>query len=196
MNEVKIITAFTPPEQEPHISAEDDAAIYQGLVGTDGVLNVGKCLKCEVTSNNKVKILDGAFEINGHFARIPHGGYVEATITNGSGNMNRHDIVVAVLRKNAVTGDKVTIEVKRGTPVNGEALDPELIQEDVYSGGKTRELPLYKVVLKGINIKEVTPMFEIRPSLLEINKLIKDSYENLDEYFTPTSAWTVNRFPA
>ena len=184
MNEVKIITAFTPAESEPHILAEDDAAIYQGIVGEDAVMNDGRCLEAEIVTNNKVKIHDGVFEVGGHFARIPNGSYVEATITNGMAGQKRHDLIVAVLKRNAVTGDTATIEVKRGNPTNVTPSDPETIRENLYTGGKVREFPLYRVSLNGINIEEVTPMFQTAPPLAEIKTMINSNHEDLKKYLT------------
>lgn len=46
------ITVSTPPGEEAHIRAEDDASIYQSLFGGDGVSTVGQAAKppcCQTT---------------------------------------------------------------------------------------------------------------------------------------------------
>ena len=45
MSGLKPITVNTPTEDEAHIYAEDDAAIYQSLFGEDGVSSVGQACK-------------------------------------------------------------------------------------------------------------------------------------------------------
>ena len=180
MNEVKIITAFTPAEQEAHITVEDDAAIYEGIVGSDGVLNIGEKLRYEIISNNKIKIYDGVFEVGGHFARIPYGGFVEATITNGSGGKKRNDIIIAKLVKNSVSGDSITIEVKKGVESAGTPRDPSLIKENIYTGGQTREFPLYRVRLDGITISKVEPLFTSKIiSLRDIGNIKEEKINKL-----------------
>ena len=42
---LKGLTVNTAPEAEPHIYAEDDAAIYQAICGSDGVFDIGQ--KCD-----------------------------------------------------------------------------------------------------------------------------------------------------
>ena len=70
MSGLKPITVNTPTEDEAHIYAEDDAAIYQSLFGEDGVSSVGQACKATVLSNNKVRVADGVICVGGHFARI------------------------------------------------------------------------------------------------------------------------------
>lgn len=42
---LKGLTINTAPEAEPHLYAEDDAAIYQAICGADGVFQIGQ--QCE-----------------------------------------------------------------------------------------------------------------------------------------------------
>lgn len=48
---MKGITVNTAPEAEPHIYAEDDAAVYQAIFGDDGVSTIGRLVKqpCSAT---------------------------------------------------------------------------------------------------------------------------------------------------
>lgn len=54
MGKLKGITINTDPAAEAHICAEDDAAIYQSIVGSDGVMMIGQQCESQVISNNKV----------------------------------------------------------------------------------------------------------------------------------------------
>lgn len=161
---MKGITANTAPEAEPHIYAEDDAAVYQAIFGGDGVFTIGQACKATVLSNNKVRVADGVVCVGGHMARIPYGEYEDCEIMNGQSRKNRNDIIVAKFETTGTGGiDTMTCEVIQGTA--GEtAVDPELTQDDIYAGGKVREYPLYRVKIEGLSITAVEQMFEIIPS--------------------------------
>ena len=169
---LKGITVNTAPEAEPHIYAEDDAAIFQAMFGEDGVSSIGQACKATVLSNNKVRIADGVLCVGGHFARIPYGEYVDCEIANGQSGKNRSDIIVAKFVTTGSGGiDTMTCEVKQGT-ANTTATDPTLTQNDIYKGGKIRELPLYRVKLEGLNITAVEQLFTVNPTNKDLsNKL-------------------------
>lgn len=178
---LKGITVNTAPEAEPHIYAEDDAAIFQSIFGEDGVSSIGQACKATVLSNNKVRIADGVVFVGGHFARIPYGEYVDCEIANGQSGKNRNDIIVAKFVTTGSGGiDTMTCEVKQGT-ASTTATDPTLTQNDIYKGGKIRELPLYRVKLEGLNITAVEQLFTVNPTnkdlsnkLTELNGKIAD----------------------
>ena len=173
---LKGITVNTAPEAEPHIYAEDDAAIFQAMFGEDGVSSIGQACKATVLSNNKVRIADGVLCVGGHFARIPYGEYVDCEIANGQSGKNRNDIIVAKFVTTGSGGiDTMTCEVKQGT-ANTTATDPTLTQNDIYKGGKIRELPLYRVKLEGLNITAVEQLFTVNPT----NKDLSDKVAELN----------------
>ena len=161
---LKALNINTPPEAEPHIYAEDDAAIYKTIFGGDGVSTIGQACKATVLSNNKVRIADGVLCVDGHMARIPYGEYEDCEIMNGQSGKNRNDIIVAKFETTGTGGiDNMTCEAIQG--IAGEmAVDPELTQDDIYAGGKVREYPLYRVKIEGLSITAVEQMFEIIPS--------------------------------
>ena len=165
---MKGITVNTAPEAEPHIYAEDDAAVYQAILGGDGVSTIGQACKATVLSNNKVRVADGVICVGGHMARIPYGEYEDCEIMNGQSKKNRNDIIVAKFETTGTGGiDTMTCEVIQGTA--GEtATDPELAQDDIYTGGKTRELPLYRVKIEGLSIVAVEQMFRLKPTAEEL----------------------------
>lgn len=177
---MKGITVNTAPEAEPHIYAEDDAAVYQAIFGGDGVSTIGQACKATVLSNNKVRVADGVICVGGHMARIPYGEYEDCEIMNGQSEKNRNDIIVAKFETTGTGGiDTMTCEVIRGTA--GEtATDPELAQDDIYTGGKTRELPLYRVKIEGLSIVAVEQMFKLKPTAEELKLLI----ESVDKKLT------------
>ena len=174
---MKEITANTAPEAEPHIYAEDDAAVYQAIFGGDGVSTIGQACKATVLSNNKVRVADGVVCVGGHMARIPYGEYEDCEIMNGQSGKNRNDIIVAKFETTGTGGiDTMTCEVIQGT-ARETAVDPELTQDDIYAGGKVREYPLYRVKIEGLSITAVEQMFEIILS----NKELTDKLGNLGQ---------------
>lgn len=171
---LKGITVNTAPEAEPHIYAEDDAAIFQSIFGEDGVSSIGQACKATVLSNNKVRIADGVVFVGGHFARIPYGEYVDCEIANGQSGKNRNDIIVAKFVTTGSGGiDTMTCEVKQGT-AGTTAEDPALTQNDIYKGGKIREFPLYRVKIEGLNITAVEQLFTVVPTNEELIKTVTE----------------------
>lgn len=167
---LKALNINTPPEEEPHIYAEDDAAIYKAIFDGDGVSTIGQACKATVLSNNKVRIADGVLCVDGHMARIPYGEYEDCEIMNGQSGKNRNDIIVAKFETTGTGGiDTMTCETIQG--IAGEtAVDPELTQDDIYAGGKVREYPLYRVKIEGLSITAVEQMFEIIPSNKDLSE--------------------------
>lgn len=185
---LKALNINTPPEEEPHIYAEDDAAIYKAIFGGDGASTIGQACKATVLSNNKVRIADGVLCVDGHMARIPYGEYEDCEIMNGQPGKNRNDIIVAKFETTGTGGiDTMTCEAIQG--IAGEtAVDPELTQDDIYAGGKVREYPLYRVKIEGLSITAVERMFEIIPSNKDLSKLL--DYDPTEKtYFE--NGWTM-----
>ena len=205
---LKALNINTPPEAEPHIYAEDDAAIYKAIFGGDGVSTIRQACKATVLSNNKVRIADGVLCVDGHMARIPYGEYEDCEIMNGQSGKHRNDIIVAKFETTGTGGiDTMTCEVIQGTA--GEtAVDPELTQDDIYAGGKVREYPLYRVKIEGLSITAVERMFEIIPSnkdlsnqLAEISKKMTGKYAHaysthLDNEKSTKTSLTLNSIKA
>lgn len=187
MSGFKGITVNTAPEMEPHIYAEDDAAIYQTIFGKDGVSTIGQQCAVTVISNNKVRVADGVICVGGHFGRIPYGEYVDCEIQNGKTGVNRNDIIVAKFETTGAGGiDNFTCEVIQGT-AGSTATDPEISENDLYSGGTVREFPLYRVKLEGISIVSVDKLFNIVPTnaeLLEKIDQLNSDLNNLDSNLT------------
>lgn len=187
---MKGITVNTAPEAEPHIYAEDDAAVYQAIFGGDGVSTIGQACKTTILSNNKVRVADGVICVGGHMARIPYGEYEDCEIMNGQSGKNRNDIIVAKFETTGTGGiDTMTCEVIQGTA--GEtAVDPELTQDDIYAGGKVREYPLYRVKIEGLSITAVEQMFKIIPS----NKDLFNQLANLSKKMTGKYAYAYSAY--
>lgn len=183
------ITVNTPPGEEAHIRAEDDASVYQSIFGEDGVSTVGQACKATVLSNNKVRIADGIICVGGHFARIPYGDYIDCEIDSGQSEKKRNDIIVARFESTGTGGiDTYTCEVKKGT-AGSTATDPEIVQEDLYKAGKVRELPLYRVKIEGLSITAVEQLFTLRKTNEELEKEL-ESLNSKTSYNFESLDWT------
>ena len=177
----KGLTKNTAPEAEPHIYAEDDAAIYQAIAGEDGVFSIGQQFAATVMSNNKVRIADGVAIIGGHIGRTAYGEYDDMEIVNGQSGYNRNDIIVGKFVTTGTGGiDEMTLEVKQGTAAT-TATDPALTQDDIYQAGKIRELPLYRVRIEGLSIVAVEQMFEVIPTIPMLLERLVDAQSKIAE---------------
>lgn len=160
------ITVNTPAENEAHIYAEDDAAIYQSIFGVDGVLDIGSKLSATIQSNNTIRISDGVIVCGGHIGRNRHADYTDVTIANGISGRNRIDLIVAEFSTTGFGGmDSYAIKNIKGTETAGTPQEPDIAQTDIYAGGKVRQYPLYRVTLNGAIIVSVEKIFQIIPTI-------------------------------
>lgn len=160
---LKGITIETPPQAEAHINAADDRAIWEAVIGMDGVVNVGQKLKATLISNNLLRVYDGALVVGGAVGRIPFGEYEDITINNGTQNQLRNDLLVAQIEANGAI-ENMKLHYIQGVP--GEvAKDPDYTAGNVYEGETLRQYPLYRVKLNGLNVEAVEPLFEVLPNL-------------------------------
>lgn len=165
---LKPLTINTPAESAAHILAEDDAALYAGMLAQDSVLNLGSKLKATVISNNKVRIADGVVLVGGHAARIVKGDYEDMTINNGVSGQKRNDIIMARFIAGVDGGaDSYKLVVIQGTS-GITAKDPVYTKGDLYNGDKQRDYPLWRVKIENLSIVKVEQMFTVGKSTEEV----------------------------
>ena len=174
----KGITVMTPEESLGNITAADDAAIFQSLIGSDGVLNIGSNFAATVISNNKVRVADGVLCVGGHMGRTAYGDYNDMTIENGVSGKKRNDIIYAKFLTSGST-DTFTLDVKKGTGTTGTATDPALTQGVLYENATLREFPLWRVKLEGLSIVAVEQMFTLVPTIPELEAKYNELNSNL-----------------
>lgn len=178
---LKALTANTAPEENAHLLAEDDAAIFQSMFGEDGVLEIGQRMKATVISNNKVRVADGVVCIGGHIARTVYGDYTDLTIENGESGKNRNDLIIGTFSTTGAGGiDTMQLTVKKGA-AGTAATDPALTQGNLYTGSKLREVPLWRVKIEGLSITKVEQLFEIVPSIPTLKKELESLNGNIKE---------------
>ena len=157
---MEIITGYTG---KPHVTSEQDRDVNIGVVGEGSyVLKTGMQLAAEVSSNNEIKIRDGVLMHQGCTASIKKNTYDSLTIINGSQGMKRVDLIVARYEKNQDNGiESLDLRVIQGVPAETDPIVPEYTVGDIQAGDCVADMPLYKVIIDGLNITEVKKVFEI-----------------------------------
>lgn len=185
-----IITGYTG---SPHVTAEQDRDINIGIFGNESyVLQTGSQLTAEVSSNNEIKVRDGVIMHQGCAASIKKNTYDSLTITNGSQGMKRVDLIVARYSRDPSTNEEsLTLKVIQGTPSENSPTVPGYTTGDIQSGDLVADMPLYQVILNGLNITEVKKLFSVQGSIAELSSnLIKTNtvLENRKPIFIDSTA--------
>ena len=165
---------------EPHVTSDQDRDINIGIVG-DGsyVMPTGQRIAAEVSNNNEIRIRDGLIIHQGCAASIKKNTYDSVNITNGSQGMKRIDLIVARYQREVETNkETITLVVIQGTPAESDPAVPEHTEGDIQAGDSVADMPLYQVVIDGLNITEVKKVFEEITSLKELNSKIESSPES------------------
>lgn len=172
-----IITGYVG---SPHVTAEQDRDINIGIFGAESyVLRTGSQLKAEVSSNNEIKIRDGVIMHQGCAASIKKNTYDSLTIVNGSQGMKRIDLVVARYSRNQSTKvESLTLKVIQGTPVTGTPSAPGYTTGDIQAGDLIADMPLYQVVINGLNITAVKQVFNTVDTVAELNGKLERKVDN------------------
>lgn len=155
MANMNLVTGYTG---QAHVTAADDGALNAALVGTwQCVMPIGNMLQASVITNNSVRVQDGDALMQGRHIRIEPGSYVDLTIENGTIGYYRNDLIVIRYEKESSTGiESANLVVIKGTPNTQAGIDPSYNVGDIlYSGAIANDMPLYRVVLEGLNVKEL-----------------------------------------
>ena len=178
---MEIITGYTG---KAHIFSEQDRDVNIGIVGEGSyVLQTGMQLEAEVSSNNEIKIRDGVLMHQGCTASIKKNTYDSLTIINGSQGMKRIDLIVARYERNQDNGaESIGLKVIQGTPAESNPAVPSHITGDIQSGDAVADMPMYKIIIDGLNITEVQKVFSEAPNIAELNRKLpvcKDIYSGV-----------------
>lgn len=175
-----IITGYVG---SPHVTAEQDRDINIGIFGAESyVLRTGSQLKAEVSSNNEIKIRDGVIMHQGCAASIKKNTYDSLTIVNGSQGMKRIDLVVArYIRNKSTKVESLTLKVIQGTPVTGTPSAPGYTTGDIQAGDLVADMPLYQVVINGLNITAVKQVFNTVDTVAELNGKLEEKVYSISQ---------------
>lgn len=189
---MEIITGYTG---KPHVTSEQDRDVNIGVVGKGSyVLQTGMQLAAEVSSNNEIKIRDGVLMHQGCTASIKKNTYDSLIIINGSQGMKRIDLIVARYEKNQDNGiESLDLKVIQGTPAESTPTVPEYTEGDIQAGDYVADMPMYQVIIDGLNITEVKKVCEVAPDIDALKKEITELNSNKKvECFSKTVAADVD----
>ena len=112
-------------------------------------------------------------------ASIKKNTYDSLTIVNGSQGMKRIDLVVARYSRNQSTKvESLTLKVIQGTPVTGTPSAPGYTTGDIQAGDLVADMPLYQVVINGLNITAVKQVFNTVDTVAELNGKLERKVDN------------------
>lgn len=165
MANMNLVTGYTG---QAHVTAADDGALNAALVGSGQyVLPTGNQLQANVITSNSVRVLDGDALMQGRHIRIEPGTSVDLTIENGATGYYRNDLIVIRYAKESSTGvETANLTVIKGTATTGQAADPSYTSGDILNDAAVaNDMPLYRVVLEGLNVKELVPLYDVPASV-------------------------------
>lgn len=168
MTEIHLVTGHSGA---PHVTAADAASLNVGIFDNGRyVLNVGKKLKCTVTTNNNIRIEDGDILMQGRHIRVATGEAVNLFIENGEQNKKRNDLIVCRYTRAADGKEKAEIAVIKGNSAEGAAEMPTYTDGNISAGDELAEMPLYRVPIDGITVGKPIPLFTVLKTGLEREK--------------------------
>ena len=179
---MEIITGYVG---KPHVTSEQDRDVHIGMIGSGSyVLQTGKQMTAEISSNNEIKVRDGVLMHQGCAASIKKNTYDSLSIVNGSQGMKRIDLIVARYERNKNTGvESLTLKVLKGTPASANPATPAYTTGDIQAGDYTADMPMYKVTLDGINITKLEKQFQT----VETNAALTQKVNVLNSTMTVTT---------
>lgn len=151
---------------EEHIMSADQGSFNASFFGTGQyVMESGSQMEAVIIDNNTVRVYDGDLLMYGRHARIEPNTYEDLTIQTGTAGVNRYDLICATYIKNANDGtEDAYFEVIRGTENERVPDLPEYTDGNILEGATFNQMPLYKVVIEGVVLKEVVPVFSTIPT--------------------------------
>lgn len=155
---MKIITGSTGTT---HVTSNNDGEFNLGIFG-EGivVLPNGDRLAASLVDNNTVRIGDGDIVAQGRHGLIEPGTSEDVTISTGSIDLKRNDLIVVRYQLDTNTGyESMALTVIEGTPSADDPRDPAYNVGDIRTGATLVDFPLYRVKIVNVSITEIEPLF-------------------------------------
>ena len=188
MANMHLVTGYAGRE---HVTAADQAAFHNLFIGGgEFVLDTGNQFAASIVSNNQVRVLDGDIYMQGRFVRLDKDTYIDLAIENGAQGYSRNDLIVARYTENQVSAvEEVNLVVIKGEPAASDPVDPAYTKGDILvAGDMQHDMPLYRVVIDGLEIVELVPLFQYDSDLQLIQKrtnLLQEGVSLVDEDYFP-----------
>lgn len=186
---IHLVTGYAGKE---HIKSEDQGSFNASFFGEGQfVMEAGNQLKASIINNNTVRVMDGDILMKGRHIRINTNTYEDITIGNGTTGVKRCDLIVMEYAKDASTGiEAAAIKVIKGDETNGTPEPKMHTDGDILAGAVLNQMPLYKVLVEGVVLKEITPLFEVIPTykkmaekyVSELEEIKNEALDKVDEH--------------
>ncbi len=167
MGNLHLVTGYAG---RSHVTAADMASLFESLIRNGQfVMAAGSGFNAAVVTNNQIRVSDGELMMQGRHIKLDPGAYVDVTIENGEQRLLRHDLIVARYSRNAETGiEDCNLIVIKGVPAESDPADPDYITGNINAEGATEnDMPLYRVVMSGLNIERLDALTDPQPSLFD-----------------------------
>lgn len=170
---IELITGYAG---EGHVSSSDAGRYNAGVCGTGQyVLNTGTKFAYTIESSNLITIGSGDAVDQGRHIIIPQNTTEDAEIQRGTQGKTRIDVIALRYEKNPGTGiESAALVVIKGTEVNSWATPtaPSVTSGNIFNGAAVDEMPLYHVLINGIQIESVTQVYQEIPSLATVTNFL------------------------
>ena len=175
---MQIVTGY---KGQAHISSNDEQGKNQGIFGTGSyVMNIGNKFSPTAVTANEIQIADGEGIIQGVHFRVDPGTYDTVTIENGEQGLQRKDLIVCRYTKDSSTSiENTEWVVIKGTPAASNPARPAYITGDILAGAVEADMPMYEVVLNGINLSAINPLFSTIVPQAELLSRISNLNSNI-----------------
>lgn len=167
MGNLHLVTGYSGT---PHVASSDQGSLFEALIrGGQFVMDAGAKFAASIITNNLIRVSDGELMMQGRHVKLTPGAYVELTIENGAQGFLRNDLIVARYTRNAVNGiEECSLVVLKGTPAASNPSDPQYTTGNLNADGALQhDIPLYRVSISGLNVEELTALFEPQKSLFD-----------------------------
>ena len=158
-----------------HVTSADAGLFNAGICGAGRyVLKSTGQFAHTLVNNNEIKIGSGDLVDQGRHISIAPNTDVTLSIDNGSQGKKRIDVVAMRYSKDTSTGvESAALVLLKGTEVaSGSTPTPAAVtQGNILTGASTDDTPLYHIAIDGLQVADVTPVFEM---MSPITSLILD----------------------
>lgn len=162
-----------------HIKSADDGAFNASFFG-DGqyVMESGNQFEGSIIDNNTVRILDGDGLMYGRHFRVEPNTFENLTISTGTSGTSRIDLICMTYEKNANDEtERCYLQVIKGTETTGSPVIPAYTDGNILEGAAFNQMPLYKVIIKGVVLSEIEPMFKTIPTYKQLAERYAAQFE-------------------
>lgn len=177
-----------------HINSNMVGRFNAGTIGDDAyILDTQDKLACTVVDNNNITIETGDAVVQGR--HVTNEAPVSLTIQSGAQNVGRHDLV-CIEYTNVGGVESATLVLIKGTAA-ASPVDPSYNSGSILDNDQTVDIPIYRVVLDGLNIDRVDTLAEtVKPistplsvSVPVIYAIDVDVVTTANSYVSPFSAY-------